>query len=297
MKIDKAIKEYLFYCEIECGFSVHTISAYRSDIDHYFRSIQTRELSKALTVESLKSFLSSMLKEKELSIATARRRIASLRGFSRFVSSCAGIEDPFQSWSPSLKRPKRLPRALALNTVRLLIKLPETPSKIEEETIFCVLLLGATGLRVSELCNIHVRDISKDGSSIHVLGKGAKDRIVYVGNKNLMDALTARRSERLREAGLDATLLLNSRGNALQPQTLRRRLHRITSERGFSTPVTPHRLRHTAATMLLENGADVRFVQRQLGHASISTTEIYTHVTDGALKRAISKADPIAGIA
>ncbi len=296
MTVQKIIDEYLFYCDVERGFSQHTLDAYRSDLDYYFRFIGHASLKKALTVDKLKSFLAYMLKDRALSLATARRRIASLRGFRRYLEKHGIENDPFRHWSPSLKRPKRLPRALSRKVVKKLVQSNENSDAIDGETVFCMLILGATGIRVSELCALRVRDVSADGASIHIAGKGAKDRIVYVGNKDLCSRIANRRNQRAKQAGLDEPFLLNSRNMPLKPQTMRRRLHRVAAACGLKDPVTPHRFRHTAATMLLERGTDIRFVQRQLGHSSISTTELYTHVTDAALKKAISKADPIAGL-
>ncbi|MEO0369467.1 MAG: tyrosine-type recombinase/integrase [Pseudomonadota bacterium] len=183
---------------------------------------------------------------------------------------------------------------MSRESVAKLVQLPKAASKIEKDTIFLVLLIGATGLRVSELCSIKLLDVSDDGGSIHVHGKGAKDRIVYVGNCELSAKLREIKTERRQVDAIDALLFLNKRGKGLAPQTVRRRLHKIVRSRGFDAAITPHSMRHTAATMLLEQGTDIRFVQRQLGHSSISTTELYTHVTDIALQRAIASADPMA---
>jgi len=296
MNTQDQVNDYIFYCEIERRFSPNTIDAYEHDLAQYFNYVPNASLKRVMKVDQLKKYLAFMLKERSLSAATARRRMACLRSFCRYLAENNRIADPFCEWKPSLKRPRRLPRALPRKSIQLLAHLPEDAGPIENETVFCILLLGATGLRVSELCSVRVGDVAADGSSIHINGKGSKDRVVYVGNKKLMAALVERRRKRTGEADQAAPLLLNSKSRPLKPQTLRRRMHRVAAERGFSAPVTPHRLRHTAATLLLEKGADIRFVQRQLGHASISTTELYTHVTDAALKRAISKADPMDGL-
>lgn len=296
MTVQKSIAKYLSYCEIECGYSGHTIDAYRSDLDQFFRFMGQASVKQSLSVDQLKSYLTYMVKERGLSLASIRRRMATLRGFCRYLESQSQVDDPFRNWSPALKRPKRLPRALSRNAVKLLVNNKNVHSAIESETVFCALVFGATGIRVSELCALKIDDVAPDGSSIHVTGKGSKDRVVYVGNKELAAALADRRKQRIRAGDVNAPLFLNSRGDSLKPQTVRRRLRRVAAARGFEAPVTPHCLRHTAATLLLEEGIDIRFVQRQLGHSSISTTELYTKVTDGALKRAITRADHMAGL-
>jgi len=296
MTNEEIVDKYLFYCEIECRYSLHTVDAYRLDLKQYFDFIQKNPTKQTFNIDQLKGYLAYMVKDRKLASATVRRRLACLRGCCKFMALDKNFIDPFEDWKPSLKRPQRLPRALPHQLVKSLVNLSESPGIIESETVFCILLLAATGLRVSELCGITVGDIAINGASIHVLGKGAKDRIVFVGNKKLISLLKERRRRRSIEADLLSPMFMNSKSRRLQPQTLRRRMHRIAAARGFLSPVTPHRLRHTAATLLLENGADIRFVQRQLGHASISTTELYTHVSDTARQRAISRADPMGGI-
>ncbi|WP_414834297.1 tyrosine-type recombinase/integrase [Afifella sp. YEN Y35] len=203
------------------------------------------------------------------------------------------MSDPFKEWMPALKRPRRLPRALSLDEVRSLIAAGQAGAASDPDTIFAILLLSATGLRVSELCSIRAADLSGDGSTIHITGKGSRDRIVYVADEKLRNGLIERRAARIHEAGITAPLLLNSRGTPLQPQTLRRRLHRLRQGLGIDKIITPHMLRHTAATLLIERGTDIRYVQRLLGHASIATTELYTRVNDVALKRAVAAADVV----
>lgn len=294
MDRDQRLSDYLFFCEFERRYSAHTVEAYRRDLGFFFEFTETKPLSSAFEVAELKRYLSHMLSDRSLSVATARRRIASIRGFCGFLAQTYGFKDPFQTWQPALKRPKRLPRALSRESVAKLVQLPNDASKIEKDTIFLVLLLGATGLRVSELCSIKLSDVTEDGGSIHIHGKGAKDRIVYVGNCGLSAKLKEILADRRQFDAMNAPLFLNKRGKKLAPQTVRRRLHKIVQSRGFDTAITPHSMRHTAATLLLEQGTDIRFVQRQLGHSSISTTELYTHVTDIALKRAITSANPMA---
>ncbi|PPR25456.1 MAG: Tyrosine recombinase XerD, partial [Alphaproteobacteria bacterium MarineAlpha10_Bin1] len=155
------------------------------------------------------------------------------------------------------------------------------------------LVISVTGVRVSELCAIAAIDVSTDGSSIQVLGKGSRDRIVYVSDAGLREDFMARRNRRINEEGERAPLLVNGRGARLQPQTLRQRLHKLRVRNGMSRTITPHMLRHTAATLLIESGTDIRFVQRLLGHASIATTEIYTQVNDRSLRRAVFQANTL----
>ncbi len=297
MNLDSILEEYLFQCSIERRLAVNTAQAYRSDLRHFFGFQDEENAANALTVANLKNYLAHMLGEAGLSVATARRRIACLRGFCRFAAEKFGLTDPFKTWSPCLKRPKRLPRAVSCDEIRSLVSPINKSRHIDAETVFAILLISVTGIRVSELCAIRSTDISPDGSSIHVAGKGSRDRIVYVSDENLRLNLTERRSARIAEGGEMAPLLLNSRGAGLQPQALRRRLRNLCARANLPRIVTPHMLRHTAATLLIESGTDIRFVQRLLGHASIATTEIYTQVNDRSLRRAVFEANTLQLIA
>ena len=295
MTFEEVASEFEFYCEVERGLSAHTIDAYRNDLRQYRRFLpKGAAIAVALSDEWLRKFLTDMKSRRALSAGTLRRRFACLNGFASFASERCGVANPFDKWRPRIKKAKRLPRALHRADVARLVS--SNDNSIDQETAFSVLVLGATGLRVSELCSLQVYDVSEDGSALSVTGKGARDRIVYVTHPALLAGLVSRRRERLAAAGVTAPLFVNTKGNPLRPQTVRRRLHRLSRFAGLERKVTPHMLRHTAATLLLEEGADIRFVQRLLGHASIATTEIYTHVTDEALKAVVRQADTIGAI-
>ncbi len=297
MNLNSILEEYLFQCSIERRLAANTAQAYQSDLQHFFAFQGEETAESALTVANLKKYLAHMLGEAGLSIATARRRIACLRGFCRFAAKEHGLADPFKAWSPSLKRPKRLPRAVSCDEIRSLVSPTNRSRHTDVETVFAILLISVTGIRVSELCAIRTTDVSPDGASIHIAGKGARDRIVYVSDDDLRCNLRERRSARIAQEGEKARLLLNSRGTGLQPQALRRRLRNLCARANLPRIVTPHMLRHTAATLLIESGTDIRFVQRLLGHASIATTEIYTQVNDRSLRRAVFEANTLQLIA
>jgi len=151
--------------------------------------------------------------------------------------------------------------------------------------------MAATGVRVGELTSITLADIAADGGAVRVSGKGSRERTVFVGNRQLRENLRDYVFDRRLVARATDRLFVNRRGNPLTAQCLRLRLRKISDELDLSPRLTPHRLRHTAATLLLEEGVDIRFVQRLLGHSSISTTKIYTHVTDASLKAVVERAD------
>lgn len=296
MKISTLTKDFLIYCSVERKLAKNTVDAYRHDTSSFMTYIGDGEVKQKLTARVIKGYLAEIIQTQKLSSATAKRRMACLRALSRYAKSNKITPDPFNKWSPSIKKPQRLPRALTEQEVSRLICNKHTLTEIDLETIFCILLLSATGVRVSELCGITANDVSYDGTSIRINGKGSRERIVYVGNMKLQQSLAGRRTNRIKSNGLNSHLLLNSRHMPLQPQTLRLRIHKLRTNAAIEKRITPHMLRHTAATLLIEAGTDIRFVQRLLGHASIATTEIYTKVSDKALRHAICKADTVGNL-
>jgi integrase/recombinase XerD len=147
----------------------------------------------------------------------------------------------------------------------------------------------ATGVRVGELCNLAVEDLSPEGGSVRIRGKGSRDRIAYIVDAVFRAELRRLSQGRRQEAGSAAPLFINGRGGRLKPQSIRARLHKISRQAALTRRITPHMLRHTAATLLIERGVDIRLVQRLLGHSSIATTEIYTHVSDEALRATLER--------
>ena len=290
MQLREAIIAFLDHHRIEKGHSPHTVDAYRSDLSAFAKFAASDLLTDMDQVTQLKEYLSTMTTERALSSATIRRRMACLRSFFRFCAGADWCSDPFEIWHPTLKRPKQLPKALNDKTIGCLIK-GEALSEVEAQTVTLVLFMSATGVRVSELCAIRTSDVANTGETVRIRGKGAKDRMVYLADECLIDTVRRQRLHRLQQSTGDASLFLNSRGDTLRPQTVRRRLHKLRRKAGVDLRITPHMLRHSAATLLLENGTDIRYVQRLLGHASIATTEIYTRVTDPALKSAVQKAN------
>jgi integrase/recombinase XerD len=154
----------------------------------------------------------------------------------------------------------------------------------------------STGIRVGELCKIQVEDVSPDGATLRIHGKGSRDRVAYVTDSELQKELGRLAQQRRTNGGVSA-LFINRYGSPIKPQSIRSKLRRSASEAGLTRRVTPHMLRHTAATLLIETGVDIRFVQRLLGHSSIATTEIYTHVSDEALRMTLERADVLRAIA
>jgi site-specific recombinase XerD len=287
---------FLQFCAVERRLSQHTLSAYEFDLLDFTKWLPSDRSLQAINEDDLRLYLDDMVSSRNLSVATVRRRLACLRGFFRYQAEREKAPDPFTNWRPKLPRRIRLPRALARSEVVSILQSSPREPKYEQDFQTVLGLMVATGLRVGELCRIELDDISPDCASIRVHGKGARDRVVYVTDDSLRAALTTMVARRRRHAGKTAYLLLNRLRAPMKPQSVRTRLRDIAIQSGIKRRVTPHMLRHTAATLLIETGVDIRFVQRLLGHSSIATTEIYTHVTDEALRSSLAKANVLSSL-
>jgi len=294
MTLSSAIKEYLGFCTFERRLSEHSISAYDFDLRDFERWV-SRAPREQILEEDLKQYLEHMVSERELSVSTVRRRLACLKSFFRHQKALGRQDDPFRNWGPKMPRRKRLPRSLARSEVLSLFgSKPER--KNDQDFHTAIYLMVATGLRVGELCRLKIEDASPDCATIRVHGKGARERVAYITDHVLRSEVAAMVAKRRLKAGNGAQLLANRLGAPMRPQSIRSKLRQIADRAGVQRRITPHMLRHTAATLLIETGVDIRFVQRLLGHSSIATTEIYTHVTDEALRRRLEEADVLGSL-
>jgi integrase/recombinase XerD len=307
------VEEFLRFCALERQLSTHTLAAYRTDLNDFAKWItegqggapagreRTTVAVGEISTATLKDYLEDLVGTRRLAVATVRRRFACLRAFFRRAAARGGFADPFAEWRPLLPRRKRLPRTLSRSETQFLLSgraAKATPRRTGEtpfETI--VRLLVVTGMRVGELCRLRLDDVAPDGSVLRIHGKGARDRVAYVTDSGLRQELRRIVEQRRRSAASAGALFLNRHGAPLRPQSVRAKLKRLAKDAGLGRRVTPHMLRHTAATLLIETGVDIRFVQRLLGHSSIATTEIYTHVSDEALRRTLERADVLGALA
>ena len=296
MEFQKALERFLQFCSVERRLSHHTISAYSFDLLDFKKWLSPEKSLEDVSEEDLRFYLDDMVSRRNLSVATVRRRLACLRGFFRHRKEWKKNEDPFASWRPKLPRRRRLPKALARSELVSILRSEPKARQNRQDFQTALCLLVATGLRVGELCRVKLEDVSPDCAVIRVHGKGARDRVVYVTDHSLRTGLAVMVRRRRIEDGDGATLFLNRLRAPMRPQSIRARLKSIAAHSGIQRRITPHMLRHTAATLLIETGVDIRFVQRLLGHSSIATTEIYTHVTDEALRSSLAKADVLSGL-
>ncbi|WP_342709580.1 tyrosine-type recombinase/integrase [Bradyrhizobium sp. B124] len=300
MLISSAVTDYLRYCTIERQLSTHSLEAYAADLNDFHRFLGADRSVSSIVSADLGAYLSDLLERRRLSISTARRRFACLRTFFRRTAALAQAADPFHGWRLELPRRKGLPRCLSRSEVRgVLSSLASTRGKVTSSirpVLIGARLMIATGIRVGELCKIRISDIAPEGTRVRIRGKGARDRHVYVSDAVLQSELVQLLECRAKERSKVAHLFLNRLKRPMRPQSIRRALRRYSEVSSNRRRITPHMLRHTAATLLIERGVDIRFVQKLLGHSSISTTEIYTHVSDEALRASLERADVLANL-
>jgi site-specific recombinase XerD len=284
------IVAYLERCRATRRLSPHTIDAYENDLGQ-FAALLTNE--EPLTPALISECLTRIVENPSYTPSTTKRKFASVRAFFRATDEDLALAT-FGPWKLKIRMPIRLPRAIARRELGVLLKHARAAqyqaTSDEATTHLCLAIMAATGLRVSELCALKVKDVNFDTGEIKVNGKGARERIVIVANQQVRKAIGAYIGTLPEVDRAASPLFRNRRGRQMTPQCLRLRLHSITRRTQLGR-ITPHMLRHTAATLLLEGGVDIRFVQRLLGHASIATTQIYTHVSDTALRSVLERAD------
>jgi integrase/recombinase XerD len=307
LQISKARTKYVRWLLVTRDLSPHTIRAYDGDVASFERYLGSRTDIGGIDRDNLISFLERQ-KSAGLSPASLRRRTSALRGFSRWMLSQDLVEaDPWSGASVALGRSRRLPRVVPAHELDCLIGFLKLTAGVdiadagdpdlvrkrphESTTLLAVALMVATGVRVNEVVGIRCQDIDLPGRTMRLVGKGRRERQVFLTNDWITDFTAAYIEARSTLDLQHPRLLFNLHYDPLTPPAMRSRLAKAAAAAGLGRRVTPHMLRHTAATQLIEAGVDIRYIQRLLGHASLSTTEIYTHVSDRALRRVVSDAD------
>ena len=296
MLVRDAATAFIRHCQSIRKLSPHTVRAYELDLGRFCQFLGRRGTVGGCDKSVIHDYVRHLFDVRALKEASVKRHLATLRSFFRWLEEDdQEIEDPFRGARIRIRMPKRLPRVIARADLRRLL-LHEQPHTFADLTGYVATeLLFATGMRVSELAGLLDGAVDVDDGTITIIGKGNRQRRVFVPDE-LKSLLRDYRTARDRAASGADTFLVNTRGEAASPQMIRRlvRLHGERSE--VRDRITPHMFRHSVATYLLEEGVDIRYVQRLLGHRSISTTEIYTHVADNALKVKVTEKHPRRGI-
>lgn len=297
--LHQLVSGYLDKCQHVRRLSDNTVRAYKSDLEQFCDALgRTKQLAN-ISPDAIREHLLKMARNADVAPSTVKRRFAAIRSFVRDVDEDLA-QGTFGLWRLPMRAPQRLPRALSRSDLASLlapgVRASRARADSAETTILCLTILTATGLRVSELCSLQVQHVDANKGELRVMGKGSRERVVFIPDSTLREQLAAHVASLRGGADTNPHLFTNLRGRPMTPQCLRLRLHRFAKNRSLKRVITPHMLRHTAATLLLEAGIDIRFVQRLLGHASIATTQIYTHVSNVALRDALERANVIATV-
>jgi integrase/recombinase XerD len=298
MILDPLAERYLSYLRVEGGLSVNTIEAYRRDLNKFHSYLHRAGVSplRPLATETLTGFLRSM-REARLSRASSLRCLSTIRGWLKFLMQERMIEENPTIGLAPISRGIRLPKTLSQQDVIALLDLGAVPTPEDLRDRAMLELLYATGLRVSELVMVEVALVNLDAGYLRVTGKGAKQRLVPMGERarQLLQQYVEEARPRLAKKRASRYVFVSRRGGPLTRQAFWKLLRRRAQRAGIRQVISPHMLRHSFATHLLEGGADLRSVQVMLGHANIATTQIYTHIERGRLKRVHDRYFPRVG--
>lgn len=287
--VNVSLKLFIEYLQIEKNYSQYTIEHYQHDISEFFMFMSEQAISDLTNVEyqDVRIFLTDLF-ERKMSRKSVARKISSLRSFFKFLLREEIVaENPFALVSiPKAK--KKLPEFFYEEEMKQLFDACESSTPLGQRNKALLELLYATGIRVSECSQIRLKDLDMHLSTVLVRGKGSKERYVPFGSfaQDAIDTyINHGRKELLANGNVQESLFLNARGGPLTARGIRTILNRIIEKSSLTGTIHPHMLRHTFATHLMANGADMRTVQELLGHAFLSSTQVYTHVTNEYLKK------------
>lgn len=286
-----AITEFARYLEVERNYSRHTLKAYVTDLERFALFVSDIDAPDQVDHLSIRSYL-SQLQQEGVRRSTVLRKLSSLRSFYKYLRARGYVQaDPTLAVGTP-REEKRLPQFLELDEVEALLNAPDTSNLVGLRDRAILELLYSTGMRISELVALDVEMLDAEDTILRIEGKGKKERLVPIGGVAMeaLEAYLARRNEwvRTNEQGL----FLSEIGTRLTPRGIHKRIVRYVQMAGITKHVSAHTLRHSFATHMLNAGADLRVVQELLGHASLSTTQIYTHITTERLKKVYDKAHP-----
>ncbi|MCW3490242.1 site-specific tyrosine recombinase XerD [Dethiobacter alkaliphilus] len=293
--MDRTLRDFIHYLSVEKGLAKNTLESYNRDLRTYYTYLKQNGIT-SLEETSRSNIVGYLLSLQNLGKATSTlsRNMASIRSFYNYLFQERHLVENPAAELESPKLEKKLPRVLTPQEMDLLLEQPDQTQVTGIRDKAMLEVIYATGIRVSELMSLDIGDVNLDAGFIRCLGKGSKERIIPLGSvaiRNVGRYLNEGRPKLVRQAG-EAALFVNQHGNRLTRQGFWKILKKYATRAGITKEITPHTMRHSFATHLLENGADLRSVQEMLGHADISTTQIYTQVTKHKLRDVYEKSHP-----
>jgi integrase/recombinase XerD len=296
MSLERWVGGFTHYLAVERRLSLHTQRVYERDVRAWLQALPQRsnaEVAALLTRDNVVKFLAQS-RAAGLSPRSVARRMAGLRAFCRYLKQeeVLPVDPLLDLQTPRL--PERLPHFLSLDEVERLLGQPRLETPRGRRDAAMLEALYATGLRVSELVSLPMSALHLAEGWIKVRGKGGKERLIPLGEQAVacIQAYLADAREELMRGGHTPQVFVNGRGEGMTRQGFWKLLRRYARQAGITKPMSPHTLRHSFATHLLEQGADLRSVQQMLGHSDISTTQIYTHVLEARLRSAYQRYHP-----
>ena len=292
----KDLVEFKIYLEKIRGYSIHTINNYELDITDYLEYLNNLKLNiYKITYFDVKNYLVKLYDEDYKSTSISRK-ISSLRTFYSYLYDEGKIDKNIFKYISVPKKEKRLPKYITNEEVELIFNTPDIRSPLGQRNRLILELLYGGGIRVSELCNIKVKDIDIDNKTIKILGKGNKERLVFYGNscREILELyLSDGRNILLNKNSTDYLIIgAYKKDKPLTTRSVELIINKIIEECAIKKKVTPHTLRHTFATHLLNEGCDILIVKELLGHSSLDTTGIYTHVSNERLRKVYLDSHP-----
>jgi integrase/recombinase XerC len=294
--IENLVDEFLTNLRAHQNYSRHTLESYGLDLQQFLAFLETERITdlNAINYRTIRKFL-AVLKEDKFAKASVARKLACLRSFFKFLCREGYLPNNPVLTITTPKREKHLPQFLYLNEVNALLEIPDNATKLGIRDRAILEILYAGGLRLQEVVNLKLRDLDLSRGYLRVWGKGAKERLAPIG----IPAVRAlKRYLQIRPALLEHNsepvnaVFLNYRGTQLSGRSIERMMAKYLKIMALNRKISPHTLRHTFATHLLDNGADLRVVQELLGHVDISTTQIYTHLTKERIRAVYLKNHP-----
>lgn len=294
--MDKEIEGYCQYLIVELGLAQSTVAGYRGDLRAFLAFAEEKKLQSwaDLTLPLLTNYIHE-LNQRGMKPATLSRKLSSMRGFFQYLMKESRMATDWMAYFDNPKKEETLPKALSNADVERILDHMSPPVDPKDFRDLAMLeLLYACGLRVSELVGLSLMDVDLDASYLRCIGKGNKERIIPIGDKAVLSVrnyLTVYRQNVAKDPK-ERALFLSQRGKALSRQWFWSMIKERAQKAGIEAPVSPHTFRHSFATNLLVGGADLRSVQELMGHADVSTTQVYTHLSDQRLREVYKKSHP-----